>query len=105
LTVYCIALINIADREKYSIYERGFREVFRRYSGTMLAADEAPTVREGGWPYTRTVLISFPDAAAFSAWYDSSDYQEIAQHRYAASTASLAVIKGPMSKEPCVARP
>lgn len=94
MTVYCIALINIADREKYSIYEREFRQVFRRYSGTLLSADETPTVREGDWPHTRTVLISFPDAAAFSAWYDSTDYQAIAQHRYAASTTSLAVIKG-----------
>jgi uncharacterized protein (DUF1330 family) len=95
MTVYCIVLINIEDREKYSIYERGFRQVFRRYSGTLLSADEAPIVREGDWPYTRTVLISFPDAAAFSTWYDSADYQAIAQHRYAASSASLAVIKGP----------
>jgi uncharacterized protein (DUF1330 family) len=94
MTVYCIALINIADREQYSVYERGFRQVFRRYSGTLLAADDAPTVREGEWPHARTVLISFPDDAAFSAWYDSSDYQAIAEHRRAASTASLVVIKG-----------
>jgi len=34
-------------------------------SGKLLAVDEAPTVKEGDWPYTRTVLIEFPDAEAF----------------------------------------
>ena len=36
-------------------------------SGKLLAVDEVPTVKEGDWPYTRTVLIEFPDAAALDA--------------------------------------
>ena len=55
MTVYAIALINIADRERHGAYERGFMEIFCRYSGKLLAVDEAPTVKEGDWPYTRCV--------------------------------------------------
>ena len=93
MTVYCIALLNIADRERYGEYTRGFREIFSRYSGKMLAVDEAPTVKEGDWPHTRTVLIEFPDADAFDAWYNSPEYQALVKHRHAASTGSLVLIK------------
>jgi uncharacterized protein (DUF1330 family) len=93
MTVYAIALLNIADRERYGCYQQGFMEIFSRYSGKLLAVDEAPTVKEGDWPYTRTVLIEFPDAEAFDAWFKSPEYQSLAEHRHAASTGSIALVK------------
>jgi hypothetical protein len=35
MTVYAIALINIADRERYGAYQQGFMEIFSRYSGKL----------------------------------------------------------------------
>ena len=93
MTVYAIALLNIGDRERYGTYQQGFMEIFSRHSGKLLAVDEAPTVKEGDWPYTRTVLIEFPDAEAFDAWFDSPKYRALAEHRHAASTGSIVVIK------------
>ena len=93
MTVYAIALLNTLDRERYGTYQQGFMEIFSKYSGKLLAVDEAPTVKEGDWPYTRTVLIEFPDAQAFDAWFNSPEYQALAKHRHAASTGSIAVIK------------
>ena len=93
MTVYAIALLNIADRDRYGAYQSGFMEVFSRFSGKLLAVDEAPTVKEGDWPHTRTVLIEFPDAEAFDAWFSSPECQALARHRHAASTGSIAVIK------------
>ena len=93
MTVYAIALLNIADRERYGAYQGGFMEIFSRYSGKLLAVDEAPTIKEGDWPYTRTVLIEFPDAEAFDAWFSSPEYRALAEHRHAASTGAIAVIK------------
>ena len=94
MTVYCIALICIADRERYSVYEQGFMEIFNRYGGTLLAVDETPMVKEGDWPHTRTVLASFPNSIVFEAWFGSPEYQTLAKHRHAASTGSIALIKG-----------
>ena len=93
MTVYAIALLNIADRERYGAYVSGFMEIFSRHSGKLLAVDEEPTVKEGDWPYTRTVLIEFPTAEAFDAWFNSQEYQALAKHRHAASTGSIAVVK------------
>jgi uncharacterized protein (DUF1330 family) len=74
-------------------------DIFSRCEGKLLAIDESPTVLEGEWPWTRTVLVEFPDEAKLRAWYDSDDYQALAQHRFEASKASLAVIEG-LSGEP-----
>lgn len=93
MTVYAIALLSITDRERYGAYQSGFLEIFGRYSGKLLAVDETPVVKEGDWPYTRTVLIEFPDAEAFDTWFNSPEYQTLAEHRHAASTSSIAVIK------------
>ena len=93
MTVYCIALLNIADRERYGAYARGFMEIFSQHSGKLLAVDETPTIKEGDWPHTRTVLIEFPDADAFDAWFNSPAYQALVKHRHAASTGSVVVIK------------
>ena len=50
-------------------------------------------VMEGTWPYTRTVLLEFPSNAQFDRWYHSDAYQALAKHRFAASQASIAVIR------------
>jgi uncharacterized protein (DUF1330 family) len=69
-------------------------EIFTRYEGKLLSVDEAPAVIEGTWTYTRTVLLEFPSEERAGAWYASEEYQTIAQHRYAASTANLVLIRG-----------
>jgi len=93
MSVYVVALITIDDREEYERYAQGFMEVFSRYAGRLLAVDESPRVLEGNWPWTRTVLIEFPDQEALHAWYGSQEYQTLAAHRHAASDAAIAVVR------------
>jgi uncharacterized protein (DUF1330 family) len=93
MTTYAIALINISDRSEYAAYEKGFMEIFEQYQGKVLAVEEAPVVKEGTWPYTRTVLAEFPSQAEFDRWYHSDAYQALAKHRFAASRASIALLR------------
>ena len=93
MTVYVVAKINIQDRERYGRYESGFAEIFQQYDGELLAVDEAPIEIEGTWDATRTVLLRFPSKAALDAWYHSDAYQALAQHRFAASEANIAMIE------------
>ena len=94
MSVYAVALIKITDRDAYRRYEQGFMEIFAKHSGRLLAVDEAPQVLEGNWPWTRTVLIEFPDHEALEAWYRSPDYQALAQHRFEGSEAAITVLRG-----------
>lgn len=91
---YIIAKITIKDRDGYANYEAGFIEIFMKYKGKILSVDEDPEVLEGGWSTTRTVLIEFPDAQAAHDWYDSEEYQALAQHRLKASDGDIVLLKG-----------
>jgi uncharacterized protein (DUF1330 family) len=94
MTVYFVALVDISDRDEFGLYEQGFMDIFSRYGGKILAVDDNPTVLEGSWPHTRTVLMSFPNAEELERWYHSPEYQAISQHRRNGSRADIAVIKG-----------
>jgi uncharacterized protein (DUF1330 family) len=69
--------------------------VFARHDGELLVVDEATRGAEGQWPYTRTVLLRFPDEASLHRWHTSPEYQAIAQHRFKASTVNVAVVNEP----------
>jgi uncharacterized protein (DUF1330 family) len=94
VTVYVVAQLAIHDRAHYGQYEAGFMEVFGKFAGRLLAVDEQPEVLEGEWGRTRVVIGTFPDAASFRAWWDSTEYREIARHRHAGSEATILLVKG-----------
>ena len=94
MTTYAIARITIQDRERYGQYEAGFMEIFERYEGRVLSVDEAPDLLEGSWDVTRTVLLEFPSTEAAKAWYESEEYQSIAQHRFDSSQGDVVLVQG-----------
>lgn len=94
MSVYFIALIDIHDPARYETYLAGFDEVFERFRGEVVAVEDEPRVLEGDWPAGRTVLIRFPSEQDLRAWYESPEYQRLAEHRRAASTASVAIVTG-----------
>jgi uncharacterized protein (DUF1330 family) len=67
-TVYFNVLLNVEDDAKYAIYAAGFFDIWKAYRGSILAiSDEAKSI-EGHWPYSRTIIVSFPNEAAFNTW-------------------------------------
>lgn len=94
MSVYLVAQVNIHDRATYATYISAFRDILAQYEGKILSVEEAPTLLEGKWDYVRTVLLEFPSEARAHAWYDSKEYQAIAEYRRAASTANLVFIRG-----------
>jgi uncharacterized protein (DUF1330 family) len=94
MTVYVIVQLKMTDRAAYDRYQARFFDVFRKFSGRLLSADEHPAVVEGRWERDKLVLMSFPDEAAFHAWADSPDYLEIARDRKAGAEAVVLLAKG-----------
>lgn len=94
MACYLIAQINVHDRQGYKQYLDGFDEVFKNYKGIIMAADESPTVLEGGWQYPRTVLMRFQDVAEAMRWYHSPEYQTLAQVRQRSSDSNIVLVKG-----------
>jgi uncharacterized protein (DUF1330 family) len=94
MPAYIVAQITIHDRAEYGRYEAGFMSVWEKFQGEFLAVSENPVIVEGQWPCTRTVLLRFPSEAEARRWYESPEYQAIAQHRFRASTGNAVIIEG-----------
>lgn len=94
MSVYVIAQLRFTDRAAYDRYQAEFAGVFRRYSGTLLAADESPQIVEGHWDREKVVLMSFPDEDAFRQWAESPEYQRISQDRQAGADTVVLLVKG-----------
>jgi uncharacterized protein (DUF1330 family) len=94
LTVYVIAQLKMTDRAAYDRYQARFFDVFKKFQGRLLSADEKPAVVEGAWDRDKLVLMSFPDEAAFRAWADSPEYLEIAKDRQAGTDGIVLLAKG-----------
>ena len=94
VTVYAIAQLRFTDRTAYDRYQTRFIDVFRRYHGTLLAADERPQVVEGSWDREKVVLMSFPGEPEFRLWSESAEYQEISKDRDAGAETVVLLVKG-----------
>jgi uncharacterized protein (DUF1330 family) len=94
MTVYVLAQLSMKNRTAYDRYQARFMDVFRRYQGRVLAADESPSVLEGRWDRDKVVLLSFPDERSFAQWERSSAYQEILQDRKEGADAVVLLVKG-----------
>ncbi|HEY8559600.1 MAG TPA: DUF1330 domain-containing protein [Pyrinomonadaceae bacterium] len=93
MSVYVIAQISITDRAAYERYQARFFDVFRKFEGELLAADEAPEIVEGEWTGEKVVLMKFPDKVSFERWAYSPAYREIAKDRQAGSEAVVLMVK------------
>jgi uncharacterized protein (DUF1330 family) len=94
MTVYAIVQLKMTDRAAYDRYQARFFDVFRKFSGRLLSADENPAVLEGAWDHDKLVLMSFPDEAAFHDWADSPEYLEISRDRKAGAEGVVLLAKG-----------
>jgi len=94
MTLYVIAQLKVMDRAAYDRYQARFFDVFRKFNGQLLSADESPSVMEGDWNRDKLVLMSFPDEAAYRAWADSPEYLEISKDRKAGAQAVVLLAKG-----------
>jgi uncharacterized protein (DUF1330 family) len=91
---YFVAQIRIHDNDEYEKYLQGFDDIFSKYKGKYLAIDESPTLLEGTWDYTKSVLVEFNTKDEFEAWYYSDDYQKILTYRLRAAKCDTILIEG-----------
>ena len=94
MTVYVIVQLKMIDRAAYDRYQARFFDVFKKFQGRLLSADEEPAVLEGAWDRDKLVLMSFPDEAAFYGWARSPEYQDISRDRHAGADSVVVLAKG-----------
>jgi uncharacterized protein (DUF1330 family) len=94
MTHYFVAQIKINDPTEYDKYIENFDDIFSKYKGEYLAIDESPTLLEGIWDYTKSVLIKFNSRQDFEDWYYSKDYQKILKHRLSSAKCDTILLEG-----------
>ncbi len=94
MPAYIVGQIDIRDRDMYSKYEAGFMEIFNAHDGELLAADDNSEHVEGSPACTRMVIARFPDKDAVKRWYDSAEYQALAEYRWKASDGVVSIVEG-----------
>ncbi|UAL11602.1 DUF1330 domain-containing protein [Caulobacter segnis] len=94
MTVYVVAQLSFTDEARYRRYQARFPEAFAGHGGRVLAADEAPQVLEGDWPYSKLVMLAFDDEAAARGFLDSPLYREISIDRDAGARTTAVLARG-----------
>lgn len=94
MAVYLLAQLRFTNREAYNRYQARFMDVFRKFNGRLLAADEQPVVLEGEWNREKVVLMSFPDEESAQKFSDSPEYLDIAKDRKAGADAVVLMVRG-----------
>lgn len=93
MSVYAIAQLWIHNPAAYGRYARRFMEVFEKFQGRVLVADEDPIIFEGVWHVDKVVVVSFPDEASFRDWVESPEYLQIAEDRKAGASSIIMLVK------------
>jgi uncharacterized protein (DUF1330 family) len=92
---FVVVQIAVHDPDGYQQYAlAGHLEIFDKFSGKLVAADDDVEIVEGSWPFTRTVLIEFPSEKLARAWYESDEYQAVVGLRHGAATSNLVIVAG-----------
>jgi uncharacterized protein (DUF1330 family) len=94
MTVYLVAQLAFTNVEAYRRYQAKFMDVFRKFDGRLLAADEHPKIGEGHWGKDKIVIMSFPDEGACLRFANSAEYQEISKDRRAGADTVSLIVKG-----------
>lgn len=89
---HILAHISVTDPEKYRAYEKGFFPVLKPYGARFITYDDNVTVLEGERAEGRTVLVEFPSEEAALKWWNSPDYQQIAEMRRAGAKCHSIVL-------------
>ena len=94
MSVLILAQLKFKDRARYDRYQRKFADVFLKFKGRVVAADEHPRVLEGEGGPDKVVLLEFPDAAAALEFHDSAEYRDISIDRKAGADALVLQFRG-----------
>ena len=95
MTYVVVTIKKVLDIEAFRDYAVKVYPIIERYGGKYVAVDKTPDVKDGAWPYVRTVIVQYPNFAAAQRWYESAEYKEIIPIRKRAIEANIAIVRDP----------
>lgn len=81
------------DQQELDVYQANVAKTFAGHPIKILAAYGPQQLLEGEAP-EGVVIVEFPDTPTARAWYDSEEYQAVAQHRFKGATYRAVLVEG-----------
>lgn len=94
MTTYFVVNASITDPDLLVEYAKATRPSIQKYGAKVLAATNEAEALEGTAIGPRVVILEFADRAAFDAWYNSPEYQDVIGMRFAATSGMGLVVEG-----------
>ncbi len=94
MSIFIVAQLKFKHRDRYNRYRAKFADVFRKFRGRLVVADEHPTVLEGQDGPDKIVILEFPDERAALEFHNSAEYQEISVDRKAGADGLVLQCRG-----------
>jgi uncharacterized protein (DUF1330 family) len=95
MTYVVVTIKKVKDLEAFRDYAIRVYPIIEQHGGRYVAVDKTADVRDGEWPFVRTVIVAYPNYAAAKAWYDSPEYREIIPIRKRAIDANIVIVRDP----------
>ena len=90
--VYMIVMLDVTDTAAFfEDYVGPLQAIHARHGVKVLAATPEPTVLEGRYDKTLTVVLEFPSAQAQARWYADPDYRPLIDRRRALTNTDTSV--------------
>jgi uncharacterized protein (DUF1330 family) len=86
--------VTIEDAEGFAEYASQVPEVIARYGGRYIARGGTVEVLEGSWAPARVTLVEFDSLEQGKRWYESEEYQALAEIRRRSGKADLVLVEG-----------
>lgn len=93
MTYVIVTIKQVKDEAAFQQYAKLVKPLIERHGGGYLVISREPEIRDGHWPFVRTVVVGFPSIEAAHAWYDSAEYHEIIGLRQRGIDANIVMVR------------
>ena len=94
MPTYQIANVTVTDPEGFAEYASKAGEMVERYGGKYRVRGGEIEVLEGNWTPTRLVVIEWESRDHAKRWYESDEYQAIADIRRRCAYTEFVLVEG-----------
>lgn len=94
MPAYLVGIVTIEDAEGFAEYASQVPELIARYGGRYIARGGTVEVLEGSWAPARVTLAEFDSLEQAKRWYESEEYQALAEIRRRSAKADLVLVEG-----------
>ncbi len=94
MKAYVVVQVDIKDPVRYDDYRKMVPPSIEKYGGRFLVRGGRTHTMEGDWAPQRFVLVEFPSLEQAKAWWDSPEYREARDLRWATADSQLIIAEG-----------